>query len=149
MPEHSDRGIPKASSTKHLVTTKTWMKHLEEKKENGIFQTFDLEKFFDKESLLDTMDTLKREARISDKCYRLWFKLNENASVAVTTSVGTSEFRTVKNSVGQGMFGVALATSLNIGSADVEKVVAPGRLAPRRNLGHRRILGMSPLFVAK
>ena len=110
-------GMPESSSTEHLVTAKTWMKHLEEKKENGIFQTFDLEKFFDKESLLDTMDTLKREARISDKCYRLWYKLNENASVAVSTSVGTSEFRTVKNSVGQGMFGAALASSLNIGCA--------------------------------
>ena len=49
-------------------------------KENGVFQTFELEKFFDKESLLDTMDALKREARISDKCYRLWYKRNENAS---------------------------------------------------------------------
>ena len=54
-------GMPKSSSTEHLVTVKTWMKHLEEKKENGVFQTFDLEKFFDKESLLDTMYALKRE----------------------------------------------------------------------------------------
>ena len=86
-------------------------------KENGVFQTFELEKFFDKESLLDTIDALKREARISDKCYRLWFKLNKNATVGVSTSVGNSEFRTVKNSVGQGMFGAALASSLIIGCA--------------------------------
>ena len=33
--------------------------------------------------------------------------------------------------------------------ADVEKVVAPGRLAPRRNLGRRRILLMITAFVAK
>ena len=30
----------------------------EQKKENGIFQVFDMEKFFDKESLIDTMHTL-------------------------------------------------------------------------------------------
>ena len=28
-------------------------------------------------------------------------------------------------------------------------MAAPGRLAPRRNLGRRRILGMSTAFVAK
>ena len=31
----------------------------------------------------------------------------------------------------------------------MEKVAAPGRLAPRRNLGHRRILGISTAFIAK
>ena len=107
--------MSKSSSTEHLVTAKTWMKYLEEKKENGVFQTFDLEKFFDKESLMDTMDALKRKARINDTDYRLWFKLNENAVVGVSTSVGNSESRSVKNSVGHGMFGAALASSLNIG----------------------------------
>ena len=34
---------------------KTWMKLKEGTKEAGIIQTFDMEKFFDKESLLDTM----------------------------------------------------------------------------------------------
>ena len=31
----------------------------------------------------------------------------------------------------------------------MEKVVAPGRLAPRRNVGRRWILGMSTAFVVK
>ena len=43
-------GVPGASSTEHLVTTKTWMKTKEEDKQGGIMNTFDLEKFFDKES---------------------------------------------------------------------------------------------------
>ena len=34
----------------HLVTMKTWMKIKEDEKEGGIIQTFDMEKFFDKES---------------------------------------------------------------------------------------------------
>ena len=44
-------GMPKASSVEHLVTLKTWMKLKEWTKEGGILQTFDMEKFFDKESL--------------------------------------------------------------------------------------------------
>ena len=52
----------------------------EEKKENGIFQVFDMEKFFDKESLLDTMHTLNKKAKISDKDYRMWYMLNENGT---------------------------------------------------------------------
>ena len=39
----------------------------EEKKETGIYQVFDMEKFFDKESVLDTMHTLYKKAKISDK----------------------------------------------------------------------------------
>ena len=47
-----------------------------------------MEKFFDKESLMDVMFTLNKEAKICDKDYRLWFKLNEDANISVRTSVG-------------------------------------------------------------
>ena len=82
-------GMPGSSSVEHLVTLKTWMLMKEEKKENGIF---DMEKFFDKESLLDTMHTLNKKANISDKDYRLWYMLNENAKISVMTSIGESDF---------------------------------------------------------
>ena len=36
-----------------------------------------MEKFFDKESLIDSMYTLKKEANIDEKDYRLWYKFNE------------------------------------------------------------------------
>ena len=49
----------------------------EGKKEGGIFNTFDMEKFFDKESLVDCMDSLSKEANIDNKSYRLWYKLNQ------------------------------------------------------------------------
>ena len=51
----------------HLVTVKTWMTKQEANKVNGVFQTLDLEKFFDKESLIDRMCTLKEKAQITDK----------------------------------------------------------------------------------
>ena len=60
-------GVPKASSVEHLVTMKTWMKLKEGTKEAGIIQTFDMEKFSDKESLVDTMFTLKTKADIDNK----------------------------------------------------------------------------------
>ena len=110
-------GIPKASSVEHLVTLKTWMKLKESSKAVGIIQTFDMEKFFDKESLLDTMVTLKNKAGIDNKDYRMWFKLNEDTRISVRTSVGESESKLIKNSLGQGSFGAALASSLNIGCA--------------------------------
>ena len=110
-------GIPKASSVEHLVTLKTWMRLKETSNEGGIIQTFDMEKFFDKESLLDTMVTLKEKAEIDNKDYRMWFKLNEDTNIRVRTSVGESEPRLIKNSLGQGSFGAALASSLNIGCA--------------------------------
>ena len=96
-------GIPKASSVEHLVTMKTWMKVKEETKEAGIIQTFDMEKFFDKESLVDTMFTLKTKADIDNKDYRLWYKLNENTRIRVKTSVGESEATLIENSLGQGI----------------------------------------------
>ena len=47
----------------------------------------------------------------------LWYKLNEDANISVRTSEGESATYRVKNSLGQGMFGAALASSLNIGCA--------------------------------
>ena len=110
-------GMPNSSSVEHLVTLKTWMKMLEESKKMGIINTYDMEKFFDKESLIDIMFTLSRKAGYSDKDYRMWFKLNEDTKIAVKTSVGESKTELIKNSVGQGSFGAALASSINIGCA--------------------------------
>ena len=97
-------GMPGHNSTEHLVTLKTWMKQLEEKKDSGILSLYDMEKFFDKESLLDCMNTLNLRANINAKCYRMWFKLNENTK----TSVGESDRASIFDSVGQGSFGAAL-----------------------------------------
>ena len=110
-------GMPGASSVEHLVTLKTWMKLKEQKRSNGIFQVFDMSKFFDKESLLDCMYTLDKKANIDHKCDKIWYKLNENACISVKTSVGNSKSKTVKDSIGQGSGGAALVSSLNLGCA--------------------------------
>ena len=110
-------GMPGASSVEHLLTLKTWMASKKQFRSDGIFQVFDMEKFFDKESLLDCMYTLDKKANIDQKCYRIWYKLNEDARISVKTSVGESKQSWVKDSIGQGSGGAALVSSLNLGCA--------------------------------
>ena len=49
---------------------------------------YDMAKFFDKESLLDCMDTLNKKANIDAKSYRILYKLNVNTKISDQTSVG-------------------------------------------------------------
>ena len=109
--------MPGSSSVEHLVVLKTWMKQNEQLKKPGIFNTFDMAKFFDKESLIDCMYSLSKYARIDNKSYRIWYKINQNTKICVNTSVGTSDYKDIDDSVGQGQVGAALVSSLNIGCA--------------------------------
>ena len=47
----------------------------------------------------------------------MYTKLNENTRISVLTPVGDSNRAVIPNSLGQGSFGTALASSLNIGWA--------------------------------
>ena len=97
-------GMPNSSCVEHLVTLKICMKMLEESNRMGIINTYDMEKFFNKESLMDIMYTLWKKAGIDEKDYRMWYKLNEDTEIGFRTSVGESKTETVKNSVEQGSF---------------------------------------------
>jgi hypothetical protein len=46
------------------------------------YGSYSTPRIFDKESLLDTMFTLKTKADINNKDYRLWYKLNEDKGSA-------------------------------------------------------------------
>ena len=50
-------GIKNNSSSEHLIVVKTWMK-------TCIFEAFDMEKFFDKEELIDTLHTMLTKGKI-------------------------------------------------------------------------------------
>ena len=110
-------GMPGASCVDHLVVLKTWMKYKEENKQGGILCTFDMSKFFDKEPLRDIMNVLRERANIDNKCYRLWYRLNENTRISVRTSVGESKRATCPDTIGQGLEGSALVSSCSIGTA--------------------------------
>ena len=102
--------MPSSQSVEHLVTLKTWMKQLEENKSEGIVSLFDMSKFFDKESLLDCMDTLNKKAKIDAKSYRRLYKLNKRTKISVKTSVGESKTAPIKDSGGQGSFSATLVS---------------------------------------
>ena len=55
------------------------------------------------------------EGKIAESDYRMWFKLNNKTNISVLTPVGETEKATIMNGIGQGSFGAALASSLNIG----------------------------------
>ena len=110
-------GIKNNSSAEHLMVLKTWMKTMETQNKTGIFQAFDMEKFFDKEGLVDTLHTMYTKGKISEKDYRLWFKLNNRTRISIITPVGETDNATIMNGIGQGSFAAALGSSINIGSA--------------------------------
>ena len=110
-------GIKNNSSAEHLIVVKTWMKTNETEKKIGIFQAFDMEKFFDKEGLIDTLNTMYTKGKISEKDYRLWFKLNNMTCISILRPVGDTDNAIIMNGIGQGSFAEALASSINIGTA--------------------------------
>ena len=63
------------------------------------------------------MTVLSKEAKVSHKSYRIWYKLNEGTKISVNTSVGETDQATIWDSIGQGSVGAALVSSLNIGVA--------------------------------
>ena len=83
---------------------------------------------------------IHEKAKISDKTYRLCWKLNEKTRIAVRTSVGKSDHRVVDDSLGQGSFSAALVSTLNIGHA----VVDTFKNVPSTRLG---TLGLNSLIL--
>ena len=74
-----------------------------------------MEKFFDKEGLIDTLNKMYKEGKIAESDYRMWFMLNNKTKISVLTPLGETDQATIMNGIGQGSFGAALASSLNIG----------------------------------
>ena len=96
-----------------------------------IFEAFNMEKFFDKEGLIDTLHTMLTKGKISMSDYRKWFKLNNRTRISILTPVGETEGATIINGIGQGRFAAALASSINIGTAvdEISKVEVTSRIS--------------------
>ena len=63
--------------------------------------------------IIYTLNALYVQGDISEKDYRMWFKTR----ISLVTSVGETDAARIFNSIGQGSFGAAIASSLNIGTA--------------------------------
>ena len=79
----------------------------------SILTVTDIIKFFDKQNLIDAMDSLHR-AKVNKKFYRVWYKLNQNTVIQVKTGAGMSAQGLAGPVTGQGGGGTALASALNL-----------------------------------
>ena len=113
-----------------LIVVKTWMKTKETSKSVCIFEAIEMEKFFDKEGLIDTLHTMLTKVKISMSDYRMWFKLNNKTRISILTPIVVTEGATIINDIGHGSFVTALASSLNIGSAvdEITKGIVTARI---------------------
>ena len=82
-------GIPGHRAAEHLFSVKSVIRYYNLLSIPLLLQLYDISKYFDKESLRDTMDTLYM-AGVQGKLYRLWFELNRNTQIRVKTGVGIS-----------------------------------------------------------
>ena len=59
-------GMKGHTSSEHLIVVKTWMKTNQVGETTCIFEAFDMEQFFDKEGLIDTLYTMYKEGKIAE-----------------------------------------------------------------------------------
>ena len=108
-------GQPGMRTNFHLFVLKSMIGIKENSEEGTIITVADIEKFFDKESLIDCMVSLN-EANIDHKCYRLWWKLNKRVEITVRTGAGMTDPVEVEGVVGQGTSGASLVSQYNADS---------------------------------
>ena len=73
----------------------------------------DIGKFFNTQNLVDAKHTLQK-AKVKNKWYRVWYKLNENTLIEVKTGAGMSSQGLAGPVTGQGGWKAALASALNL-----------------------------------
>ena len=71
----------------HLFVVKSNIMMKLRSKQSVIMTFLDLIKFFDKQSLVDACDALY-QAKVNQKLFRCWYKLNENTEIEVRTGAG-------------------------------------------------------------
>ena len=106
-------GQPGMRTSFHLFVLKSMIGIREKSDKGGIITVADIEKFFDKECLIDCMLTLN-QANVDHKCYRLWYLLNKKLVLSIRTGAGTTDPVEVEGVVGQGTTGASLVSQLNI-----------------------------------
>ena len=73
----------------------------------------DIVAFFDRENIIDVMDTLDNVG-VNKKAARVWFKLNEATEIKVNCAGGVSDSAYVGDCIGQGTAGACLVSALNL-----------------------------------
>ena len=105
-------GCPGQRTQFHLFVAKSIMGIKIHFGGGGIFNLYDFQNFFDKQNIVDAMESLTR-AKVKRKLYRVWFKLNIT-KIRVRTGAGYTEEAEVGAVTAQGAGGSALISSLNL-----------------------------------
>ena len=106
-------GLPGHGPEEHLYTIKSLMALKEHSGDGMVFTLVDIVAFFDRENIVDVMDTLN-EIGVNKKNARLFFKLNEGTEVAVETAGGLTNTAFVGDCIGQGTAGGAIVSAANL-----------------------------------
>ena len=106
-------GVPGQRTQFHLFVIKSLIAARTAEGEGCVLTAVDIRKFFDKQSLVDAMNTL-HQAKVKSKWYRVWYKLNENTKIQVKTGAGLSSQGLAGPVTCQGGGGAALASALNL-----------------------------------
>ena len=99
----------------HIFTLKSLIEQRKSQGRGIILTLVDIVSFFDRENIMDVMDTLE-EMNVNKKACRVWFKMNEETEIVVKTAVGMTESRKVGALVGQGSSGAAVVSQAMIDS---------------------------------
>ena len=73
-------------------------------------------KFFDKESLIDAMDSVYK-SDVKGKLYRIMYKLNKNNRIKVKISMGETDWKETGENLTQGSVGGSLISAINLSSS--------------------------------
>ena len=82
-------------------------------KQPVILQLYDIQKFFDREMLVDGMDAIYNSG-VQGKLYRLLYMMNKNTIIRVKTGVGMTEEQETGENIGQGTGEGAIISAANI-----------------------------------
>ena len=78
-----------------------------------IISFWDIQKYFDSESLIDVMNELHRN-KVRGKVYRLLYLMNCNTNIQIQTPVGLTDVRNTGETLGQGTVMGAIASAVNL-----------------------------------
>ena len=98
MPANQIGAVPGHRAEEHLFTIKSFIA-LKEKENKAVAITqLDLVKYFDSESLIDTLNELYK-GKVKGKLYKLMYEMNRNNRIKVRTPVGDSDTRETNENV--------------------------------------------------
>ena len=104
---------PGHRASEHLYVIRSFIDKIEEEKKAVILSSFDIEKFFDSESLYDVLGEVHAN-KVTGKLYRLIHEMNKSSKIKVQTPLGETEEKETGPTVTQGSVEAATLSSVSL-----------------------------------